>query len=172
MLGSTSRTTDFKSVLSLLWDELALPKSDFDGETQVTLHVDAADIIFREAQDRQTLSIEMRVGRLTSHPALLRRELEKLLKTCFVIAAARNTIVVLVGGAQGLQRSLWVKAYYRYQCHDMARLLSLVADVVSSAETLQQIVHEFDRGQNGIRYDVVEKNHFVGDVCNCVILKP
>ena len=162
----------FEKVLSRLWEELGLEKAEFQAGAPVTLYIDSVDVVFREAQDRQTMSVETRVGKFTPHPSLARRELEKILKTCFAIAAARNTVVVLDDNGDADEPVLRVKGYYRYRNNDLGVLSSLVTDVLSSAETLQQITREFDGRQATAMMQTGAVGNYDSFVGNCVILKP
>ncbi|MEO9530026.1 CesT family type III secretion system chaperone [Roseibium sp.] len=130
--------TTFETSVRGFWKHLGLGAPDLDRDTDVVLSVDDLEVILRHGEDGQVLVIEAEAGGLTGNAAAQRGELEKLLKTSFALSAVRDTIAVLEGEGTPQGPRILVRGFYRYQQGDFEKLSDLVADVISSAETLRQ----------------------------------
>lgn len=130
----------FEAVIRGLWTHLGLPEPDFGGEAEIILSVDLAEVVLRQGTDGQVLVIEAEAGELTSDPARAQMEMEKLLKTNFALNTVRNAIAVLEPGERSQRPRLLVRSFYTYRQNSLARLCDLVSDVISSADTLEQVL--------------------------------
>ncbi|MEI2384510.1 CesT family type III secretion system chaperone [Breoghania sp. JC706] len=129
----------FEKLIRDFWSHLALDAPVFDADDEVVLEVDDLDVTLRPGDDDETLVIEMHVGRLSQDETTRRAELEKILKLNFALSPARDTLTVLepeTGGAG----TILARGFYRTPQRDFARLADLVADVISTGETLRMIV--------------------------------
>jgi len=130
----------FETVLRGFWDYLGLGEPEFGGEPELILSVDDFDVVLRHGEDGRMLVVEAAAGALTENAAFRRTEAEKLLKTSFALNAVRNTIAVLEEGGSSAGPRVLVRAFYRYGQNDFRKLEDLVSDVISSGETLQQVL--------------------------------
>lgn len=130
----------FETVIAGLWARLGIAEPVFGPDPEVILLVDGFEIVLRHGEDGRVLVIEAQAGTLTSRPGFERIELEKLLKTNLMLSAVRNTIAVLDADERSDTPRILIRAFYRYQQNALEKLTDLVSDVVSSSETLQQVL--------------------------------
>jgi len=129
----------FEAVVSGFWQHLGLSGLVFASEPEIVLSVDAIDVVLRHGADGKTLVIEVQAGILTRQANLERAQMERLLKTNFALCAMRRTLGVL--DDEGSERPrVAVRGFYRYRQNDLSGLADLVSDVISSAETLEQVL--------------------------------
>ena len=130
----------FEDVACRLWDRLGLAEPVFGSEPELVLLIDGFAVVLRHGEDGRVLVIEAQAGTLANRPGFEQAELEKLLKTNFMLSAMRNTIAVLALNSRPEEPRVLIRGYYRYQQNQLEELVDLVSDVMSSSETLEQLI--------------------------------
>jgi hypothetical protein len=130
----------FQSLVLRFWRYLGLADPVFGSEPEIFLSVDEHEVLLRHGTDGRGLVVEGDAGSIVSGTGLAHATMERLLMTNLALSATRNTLAGLdVGEGRGRARVI-VRGYYRYQQDDLGGLSDLVSDVISSVETLNQVL--------------------------------